>query len=515
MKFKLNLLFLLFTLLILLPIVISLDCSIVSNTSCTGVNRIFLYMKNDTSGYDNAHSALINASSGYPYVLCCNSTYENEQINNNCSEIRAISFLKLYNVTNSHAQKTTVDTYDYDVCMQIPKYTLGVNYRSSTCEQNETCLISISSDTNAHVGNCSHYDTQVCVDKAFTNTPPIVTFINLSPSEPDTLTNLNCSFIIEDVDAYDVLYANYSWYKNNTLVPAHSDQISVTNGTLESVSLLASNTEHFEDWYCNVTGYDSYEYGEYNSSNELTIINTPPTMPTQLLPADGNVTLINRYVNFTWTESTDVDGDEIIYVINVTQESKPGLYENTTNLSFINIDEFFTIHETGDKPYFWQIKACDVYGECSNWTTLWNFSIMDVWWVDITNDVVDFGNVSINEEYDTTEEEYTPFAFENLGNIKTDLINITGDSLWSTAIMGNRYLQGKANHSLENPPYNESGTSTDWFNLTNGVYSQILIDEYDYHDGLDLLLFDIRVEVPSAEPPGPKSTTLTFEWTRP
>ncbi|MDD3175372.1 MAG: LamG domain-containing protein [Candidatus Nanoarchaeia archaeon] len=491
-----------------------LTCSIVTNTSCTGENEIIAYLKNDTAGYNNAHMALANYSSDYPYVVCCNASDVNQSVNTSCDALNSESFLKSFSQTNTHVQNPSVNNYIYDSCLAVTKYSSNFNYRENRCILDETCLLSISNSTNAHVGNCSHYTTQVCANLTFTNNLPEVTSITLAPEGANTTTNLECTFVVEDQDAEDTLSANYFWYKNGELQSGLSETLSpVTNGTQNSVYLLSENTAHFQNWSCAVTPYDSYQYGETNFSNNITIVNTAPSIPTQLTPQNGNTNLTNRNVNFSWSPSTDPDGDEITYVINLTNSYVGGFYENTTNQSYIHSSELSTNDETQGALYYWQIKACDPYGACSDWSQLWNFSVMAVLWIETINGEIDFGQVQIDQTYDTLDPAYDPFLFENYGNVEADLTNITGDDLWATQPLdGTEYVQLKANHSSAQAPYNEAGTKEDWFNVSNGDYSENLISQFDYHTNTKEVLMDLRVKVPTVEDPGSKTTTLTFYW---
>jgi hypothetical protein len=179
--------------------------------------------------------------------------FQRKIIHANCSDYGAYPIFTLFSQTNSHVQNYTIDNYNYDVCMKIPKYDLDVSYRETTCIENEVCLISISNYTNAHIGNCSYYDTQICLNSTFTNNLPYVSYIDLSPINPNTSEDLNCSFKIIDVDVGDSLYANYSWYKNGILQSEYSGRISVTNDTLAYRTLSSSYTEHFQNWSCKIT----------------------------------------------------------------------------------------------------------------------------------------------------------------------------------------------------------------------------------------------------------------------
>lgn len=495
--------------ILVLPLINSITCSIVLNSSCTNDEQ-FLFFKNDTSGYNNAHGALINISSTYPYVLCCNSDDLNQTINNSCDNDFSEIFLRLSNTTNAHVQLPSINTYLFETCIAIPKFNINFNYNTS-CTESETCLFSISNTTNAHIANCSHYTTQVCLDATFNNTPPYVSAINISPSSPNTTTTIYCNFTIQDTDLMDTLYANYSWLKNGVVQEILSGQKSVTNNVSNYVTLLNTSTTHFENWSCNITPYDSYQYGNSNITENVTILNLPPSIPELLLPTNGNQTIYTRDVNFTWASSTDIDEDSIYYIINLTNQHISGFYENTTNTSYIHYDELNTFDETLETLYFWKVKACDEYNNCSDWSELFNFSIEPVIWIEPVVDEINFGEVVIRETYNTLNESYPAFEYENYGNSKSDLYNITAEDLWLTEELNTSYFQAKANYTGI-LPYNESTTKIDWFNISNGNYTSSLIYEFDYHPYSNKTLIDVQITVPEREEPGNRSSTLTFFW---
>jgi len=132
---------------------------IISNNSCdAGYSDIF-----HMSDISNAHAELANQSD-YSYKVCCKEVSGNA-LDNNCSGTNNKTILHLSDVTNAHAEIATQSDYSYNVCLNnaVGFYSISCNYLSD-CLGYDTCVASISGDTNAHVGDCftDPYSTKVC-----------------------------------------------------------------------------------------------------------------------------------------------------------------------------------------------------------------------------------------------------------------------------------------------------------------------------------------------------------------
>jgi hypothetical protein len=127
------------------------------------------------------------------------------------------------------------------------------------------------------------------------------------------------------------------------------------------------------------------------------------------------------------------------------------------------------------------------------------------------NDVVDFGNVDIKYTYDTEDDNPTPFIMRNDGNYPADLINVSANqSLFTAEPLGTKYFQFKAGNSTEERSFNYSGSLTEWTNVTS--QNKSIIKQLNYTDTADEAQVEIRIEVPSAEPPGVLTSWLIFVW---
>jgi len=112
------------------------------------------------SAVSNAHAEL-PGQVNYNYYVCCSGV---AGLGTSCSG-NYDTVLKLSGITNAHVEKDTQANYANSVCLSVPTgSTIICNYATdcSALGPGYTCLVSISGDTNAHVGNCAAYTTKVC-----------------------------------------------------------------------------------------------------------------------------------------------------------------------------------------------------------------------------------------------------------------------------------------------------------------------------------------------------------------
>jgi len=162
--------------------------------------------------------------------------------------------------------------------------------------------------------------------------------------------------------------------------------------------------------------------------------------------------------------------------------------------------------------YFWQVRACDSYN-CSNYTSLWNFSIVDYLDFELTTNTINFtqfGLLQSNDVVDTLGGSPGSFIAENKGNVAINITNVTASALWSTASLDTDYYQFMAGNSSEPDSFNWSGSMTFWNNVTATANTNVLISNLGYRDVADTAAIHVRLVVPPAEPSGEKTSTINF-----
>ncbi len=132
----------------------SLTCR--TSLSCSSTERAVMKLSSDS----NAHGS--DKNSNYQYSVCCSPT---DLIGTDCGT----TALKLSSIINAHAEKATYSNYLTNICLSS-QGTLECHYEESSgsCTSG-TCLVTMSSGTNAHLASCSRpYKTTVCCSASYT-----------------------------------------------------------------------------------------------------------------------------------------------------------------------------------------------------------------------------------------------------------------------------------------------------------------------------------------------------------
>lgn len=182
------------TLIALLPLAAAgLECEIQQSTTCSAGWEKYLGLENETGGYENAHAQTYNyTGTTYANSVCCRSIYSGT-MQHSCTEGDA--FVRLSSEDNAHTQVTNTSlvntTYSVDACISHSASQAICRTTNSTCEVSEACVLSLSSEDNAHAGSCDAYDINVCCTLA---TNPADDFIttwktdNIGASNNDQIT---------------------------------------------------------------------------------------------------------------------------------------------------------------------------------------------------------------------------------------------------------------------------------------------------------------------------------------
>ncbi len=200
----------------------NLVCNVKNSCSASEIEVIGL------SARTNAHASL--APSSYLYKTCCYDT-----LNTTLSNTAGVSILNLSSQTNAHVQKTSeTNNYPYRVALSSTNTQLTCSY-NPTCTQNQTCLVKISSNTNAHISDCtSSYPISVCCESTSLFIPQ-----NCTASEVGLCTDRldNDCDMESDYDNSDGRHGD-----NDCRVGINS--INTVNTTVENASIAV---------YCNIT----------------------------------------------------------------------------------------------------------------------------------------------------------------------------------------------------------------------------------------------------------------------
>jgi hypothetical protein len=136
----------------------NLVCNIRQN-SCLSGEVLVLRL----SGTNNAHAELYNQNN-YRYLLCCSTP--GLGVSTTASAI-STSILKLSASTNAHVEGNNQSNYATTVYLTKTGGTISCSAPKPSCSSGETCVVSISGNTNAHIGECSAYTNKICCKAPF------------------------------------------------------------------------------------------------------------------------------------------------------------------------------------------------------------------------------------------------------------------------------------------------------------------------------------------------------------
>ncbi|MEM4245507.1 MAG: fibronectin type III domain-containing protein [Candidatus Nanoarchaeia archaeon] len=266
--------FIFVSLIFTIPVFADLTCQI--TTSCPAGSTALLYLKNDTGGFDNAHAELPSAAS-YPNVLCCSSA---SSINSSCGTI----FLELSDTSNAHVQDPSYvgADYSYDACISS-NGTLSCSVYASGCPTGKTCLVSIASDgtsnlTNAHVGSCNEYDTDVCC--SINSLPSIVVLYD--PTNGNVSDNSTPTFVwynATDADSPSLSYHLQVDEVESGFSSPVVDVSAIPEGSSFTSYTINDSLSFDVNYSWRVRAYDGVDYGDWSDSWTFTI--PSPAVPPE------------------------------------------------------------------------------------------------------------------------------------------------------------------------------------------------------------------------------------------
>ena len=429
-----------------------------------------------------------------------------------------------HNVSGDLILNETTATNGYTPILNITEYINLAGTRSDY--NNYTINASKSAKSIAHTYNVSFEKNNLkdifTIVVAAANTVPDNPTVSLNSSNGlnKTLQNLYCFANITDPDK-DKMNISVRWYMNNSLNFSLEYNVSAISGRIFNASLNSGNTSKGEVWGCGIKLFDggilSTNFINSTSSVNVTILNTLPRVAL-LKPDDGNQT-IDRTPNFTWTGNDD-DGDSLQYEINITTYYTGGGRRKVCDISrakatqgsassFNPTDVLNCLWDNG--YYFnWTVRAHDGDGY-GNWNeTERNISISSNVAISLSIDYINFSTIGMNGEDNTTDNNPKPFVLKNDGNVELN-ISVNATNPWDSINLPHQSYRYKI-RNVSNTCFDYANTSTSWTNIPSSVTQAIqkLNFTVDQSSVCGNSSIDISVSIPNNEPPGNKTSYMTF-----
>jgi len=349
---------------------------------------------------------------------------------------------------NAHAQNYTINTSAYSLCCNSSNASITIN---NSC--GEAAVIKLSSEDNAHVeiGSNSNYTINACLDSNW--------------------SRVYCAYPVGSCEA------SYSCL----LSMAGSEGTNSSNAHLGNCS-------------------------QYNQLVCCGLLNYAPSKPTLSYPADDNNTVFERYINFSWLESSDPEGDSITYTLNITcgdscsAECDPEPFEGIAAIYYLLSNPLCV-----DIPYNWTVSACDNQMAC-NTSDIWNFTIDSIALIDLIVNSTSFGDAVPGVSNDTTDFSPSPLVIRNLGNV---LVNVTinATQFFTSAALNTAYYRFSAADN-ETGSINTGCSQSSFANMQATPSNAVC--NLTYNDSNDEARIHLAILVPNDEPPGTKRSDIQF-----
>jgi len=272
---------------------------------------------------------------------------------------------------------------------------------------------------------------------------------------------------------------------------------------------ISTNHPILSDGFHNITFWINDTSGNANESTVFFTVDVAPTI--ELLSPDDNNSTTDRTPTFTYN-GTDPNGDTLHFNINITATGglcTDSIKEvNHTEENFTPSDDLKCFYDNGDY-YLWTVQACEnATAEllCSPWSDSRTINITAYLVINLTSDIINFGNMIILESKNTTNASLNPFNIENVGNARVN-ISINATQLWtSISASASEFFRSK----VTNFSGNASGANTTFFNIPISSSASRIITELNYSTLVNSLDVDILLKVPSNEVGGNKLSTVEF-----
>jgi len=237
-------------------------------------------------------------------------------------------------------------------------------------------------------------------------------------------------------------------------------------------------------------------------------------------PNDGNHTT-NRTPQFSWTMTTDDDGDTLTTQLNITPncasvdcDSLDSKLKNVTNngTSYVLLpsEKFKNLYEAGDYQdnYTWKVITYDGYEWSSSYSSARTIFIDSRVVLTLVNDTTNFGSMILNENNETTDNNPNPLLLQNDGNCFVDVNLSSSDLLWNSISGPSNYYLYKMDRYAGWNSFNFTESQTTWAQVPDSNITSI--SALNYTSGNNRTEIDMNVTVPGDELAGSKSSLLSF-----
>lgn len=327
--------------------------------------------------------------------------------------------------------------------------------------------------------------------------------------------NLTINDSAEGMTAYTYTAVTYFAYYLNASGGTPITEASCNVSGSDSTDVMAWDAQYSAYGYTRTAGFTTSGIKSWNvtcSKSGFTTLFTNDTIsivlpkPTLLLPFPG-ASIINRTPTFIWNNS---GGNTTVY--NLLLDDNPTFNNpeiNVSNISTSNPTNTSYSAETElevDTTYFWKVRAFDGTAP-SDYSATYNFTLQSYLAVSMLRNLVDFGEATHGTNQNTIAGNPLPFLAENSGNIVAN-VTITATPFFVLGDFLSDSYQFRIEEN-ESGAFNASLSATNWTNMSN-TSSLPHVFNLDWHYFKNNFQTGINLNIPETEPPGTKTSTVSF-----
>ena len=368
------------------------------------------------------------------------------------SEVLVGSGLMLYDDISIYA------TGSVDMCsfggFVTPGFNLGNPikikvYRPSEMMEYETENLTFSNGSGTFTELFTEV-TSLSLVNEITNSAPTAVIDQL---EVETYRNTNVTLDGSSSVDSDGNITSYEWYLNGEELISSNQSLTHQFSTLGDymITLVVTDNE-----------------GAIGSSvSVISVMNQLPTEVSLLTPNNAEIVIIDDFdngtINFSWTESIDLDNDNLTYTINLWKTDMPEEHNvemelmDTSYLTAFN-SEFLDLEIDMDQNYSWNITVSDGFDEVSSSTNTFELSfVMD------SNTEYNPNQYSLSQNYPNPFNPNTEIQYNlNRAELVTlDIYNIAGKHIV-------QLINGKQNIGVHSVNWN--ATDQNGISVPAGLY---------------------------------------------
>jgi len=193
--------------------------------------------------------------------------------------------IRITELLAAHSQRgdTPPPNYPYPVNLSSDNRILSCGYILGDCLSNgwQTCVASLSEDTNAHVGDCSRYGLKVCCNASLSDTTgPVCTNIEIYPPSSVPWTNKNFDVLWSCTDPSGISTYNLEYNVTHTNGSPDTPWTLLYSGSLtQYIAFAPAPTANNHTYYFHVNATDNEgNKGGYSANVSTTFDNEAPNI---------------------------------------------------------------------------------------------------------------------------------------------------------------------------------------------------------------------------------------------